>query len=988
MDQDSTNSGERRNWRERLGIAKDNSKELPKISEEFRSESGGQPGEPRLVVGQSSAPSVKAAASDTPTAPAPAPRGQGATPVRPAPMAPRPTAATGAGRATQNQHAGNPVSPQTARPPSGQAKPTAVPSARAAAPQAAARAASTAAPAAAANGSAGPASDDFAERLRQQREAAERLARQRAATARVQNGAPPPLAKAPDAAPAPPRFSFAPDELAGDAKPAPAPVAAAPKPPQRPPAQNGGQQGWPPPFPAAPGPSPYAPPRSPGYPYGQQPYQPQRASASAYARPPQQGQAAAQQQAQAPYGAAAYGQEAWNGAETVARSAPARAPVPQRAESYAAQPELAYGNAAEDVYADQSRPRRPMPVPVAPRTPAVRPRLSEPEEQEQDDVYETDRRSDRAPGGRQQRAQVADYNNAYREYDEDYVEEEPRSRSGPLILLLALLALAVIVGVLIFFYTQNFNLPSSSAAANHEIPVIAPSDGPAKATPEPQVDTATAAPGPAPASSAPQPTQGRKQIYDRILGEEAVEQNKLVPTEEQPVPPPHGGDGQESGQTGTGAGGGGAPLPEPGADSGAPAQPHGHDSTAPEPLPLPPPPGVQGSNGPPAPADGAEAMASSPELQPDGSAKSDDTLIEPTSEQSEGDQSDLVKPVSSRPQPEPAKTAAVDDAPAAKGTSSETGTSSQGSVGAVAQGAAPSGTAKAKAPRAAKAGTAVPPAQNEAAESETIVDTLPPPPGAVAGQPASLGAPVRLGQSGQPVSPAGSAYSGQAAVPQGGNQPAYFDQFQRQAQQAASAGQRPQRTGRDVDPLDGLRTPLSGRSSVPAPPQQQLAMAEPPSGALPPAAPPPASFTGQQAPPAQAVQAPAPAARVQQPSAARITPPPAARITPPPAPAARPQQQAALIPATAPAVSGGTGYVVQLASFRSEAEAAGEFRRLQSRHPQLVGTLQQRIQRADLGASGTFYRLGVGPLGSKDQASRLCNSLIAAGEKDCLVRRQ
>ena len=65
-----------------------------------------------------------------------------------------------------------------------------------------------------------------------------------------------------------------------------------------------------------------------------------------------------------------------------------------------------------------------------------------------------------------------------------------------------------------------------------------------------------------------------------------------------------------------------------------------------------------------------------------------------------------------------------------------------------------------------------------------------------------------------------------------------------------------------------------------------------------------------------------------------------------------------------------------------------EFRRLQSRHPQLVGALQQRIQRADLGASGTFYRLGVGPLGSKDQASRLCNSLIAAGEKDCLVRRQ
>ena len=84
----------------------------------------------------------------------------------------------------------------------------------------------------------------------------------------------------------------------------------------------------------------------------------------------------------------------------------------------------------------------------------------------------------------------------------------------------------------------------------------------------------------------------------------------------------------------------------------------------------------------------------------------------------------------------------------------------------------------------------------------------------------------------------------------------------------------------------------------------------------------------------------------------------------------------------------GTVFIVQLASFRSEDEAAGEFRRLQSQHPQLVGTLQQRIQRFELGASGTFYRLGVGPLSTKDQAHGLCKSLIAAGEKDCWVRSQ
>jgi SPOR domain len=973
MDQDSTNSGERRNWRERLGIAKDASKDLPKISEEFRSENGGKPTEPRLVVASPGAGPSKPVSSEA-GQPVSAGRGQGATPVRPAPMAPRPNTAAAPGRPPQNQHAANQMPPQTARaaPPNGQANPQQVPSSRAAAPSVPPRAP---APSSAANGSSGPASDDFADRLRQQREAAERLARQRAATARSQ-AAPPPLAKAPEAAP---RFSFAPDELAGDSKPGPA--AAPPKAPQRPAGPpNGGQQGWQPPLQAhpAPGQSAHAPPRSPGYPYGQQPYQPQRmAAAPAFSR--QQGQPA--------QAAAAYGQESWNGGDTLARSAPSRPAAPQRAEAYAAQPELGYGNVAEDVYADPARSRRA--VAVAPRSPVARQRLTEPEEQEQDEAYDGERRSDARAVGRQ-RAQVADYNNAYREYDEEYAEEEPRGRGVPLILLLALLALALIVGVLIFFYTQKFNLPSSSAStANQEIPVIAAPEEPAKATPEPQADTP--APGPAATANVPPPQplqQGRKQIYDRILGEEAVEQNRLVPTEEQPVAPPRSNDGQDSGETATG---GGAPLPEPGSDSGPPAEPSSNDGTAPEPLPLPPPPGVQGSNERRAPS-GIEAVASSSEPQPEPSVDGNAPLIEPTSEQSVSTpEPSPSKAATGRvQQPSPSRVALADTSDTARSRVSDGAATNQDSVGAVSAGTPPAGSGKAKTPRNGQTGSGavIPPS-----ESETIVDTLPPPPGAVAGSPSTLSGPMRLGQ-GQPVSPAGSAaYSGApvAAPSTGASQPAYLDQFKSQAQQSANAAQRP-RTGRDVDPLDGLRTPLSGRSNAAQPPPQQLAMAEPPQGAaLPPPAPPPASFVGQPAvvpPPAQAVQArpaqavqapPSPAARPQQPAAARVQP----------APAAPPRQQlAALTPATTPAVAGGTGYVVQLASFRSEAEAAGEFRRLQSRHPQLVGTLQQRIQRADLGASGTFYRLGVGPLGSKDLASRLCNSLIAAGEKDCLVRRQ
>jgi uncharacterized caspase-like protein len=100
-----------------------------------------------------------------------------------------------------------------------------------------------------------------------------------------------------------------------------------------------------------------------------------------------------------------------------------------------------------------------------------------------------------------------------------------------------------------------------------------------------------------------------------------------------------------------------------------------------------------------------------------------------------------------------------------------------------------------------------------------------------------------------------------------------------------------------------------------------------------------------------------------------------------------PNTQATLPSAAAQPATAQTGYAVQLATFRLEADAAREFRHLQARHPQLLGMLQHAIQRADLGASGVFYRLGVGPLGSKTQARRLCKSLVAVGEKDCTVRQ-
>jgi hypothetical protein len=80
------------------------------------------------------------------------------------------------------------------------------------------------------------------------------------------------------------------------------------------------------------------------------------------------------------------------------------------------------------------------------------------------------------------------------------------------------------------------------------------------------------------------------------------------------------------------------------------------------------------------------------------------------------------------------------------------------------------------------------------------------------------------------------------------------------------------------------------------------------------------------------------------------------------------------------------GYLVQLASFRSEAEALSAYQQLVQRHPQLVGNLGSRVREASLGQTGSFWRLGVGPVSDRTEATRLCNALIAAGEKDCLVR--
>lgn len=117
----------------------------------------------------------------------------------------------------------------------------------------------------------------------------------------------------------------------------------------------------------------------------------------------------------------------------------------------------------------------------------------------------------------------------------------------------------------------------------------------------------------------------------------------------------------------------------------------------------------------------------------------------------------------------------------------------------------------------------------------------------------------------------------------------------------------------------------------------------------------------------------APANERPQPQQRPLTPP-APRETAAPASGAR----------LASAPSSG-GFVVQVSSQKSEADAQASYRSLQAKYSQLKSH-QPIIRRADLGSKGVFYRAMVGPFESGDEAVQFCNDLKQAGGQ-CIIHR-
>jgi SPOR domain len=137
----------------------------------------------------------------------------------------------------------------------------------------------------------------------------------------------------------------------------------------------------------------------------------------------------------------------------------------------------------------------------------------------------------------------------------------------------------------------------------------------------------------------------------------------------------------------------------------------------------------------------------------------------------------------------------------------------------------------------------------------------------------------------------------------------------------------------------------------------------------------PSSESRAAAPPPAARTAPQPQSRASRDQPLSLDPNAPAQANEP-----APAQRLAAVP---PAASG--GFLVQVSSQRSEADAQASYRALQGKYSQLKSH-QPLIRRADLGNKGVYYRAMVGPFESGEEAVQFCNGLKQAGGQ-CIIHR-
>jgi hypothetical protein len=162
----------------------------------------------------------------------------------------------------------------------------------------------------------------------------------------------------------------------------------------------------------------------------------------------------------------------------------------------------------------------------------------------------------------------------------------------------------------------------------------------------------------------------------------------------------------------------------------------------------------------------------------------------------------------------------------------------------------------------------------------------------------------------------------------------------------------------------------------------------------PPRMPPPPSATRAQpqVPPAAPAKA-VPQAPVRIASPANMLPPadaepalPAKKAAAPAKPAKNPVPKTREASASPPVTTAsGAGYVAVLSSQKSRMDALKIFANMQEKYGDALSSRTPDVQEANLGEKGVWYRLVVGPPGSRDAAASLCTQLKSAGYSGCWV---
>ena len=454
-----------------------------------------------------------------------------------------------------------------------------------------------------------------------------------------------------------------------------------------------------------------------------------------------------------------------------------------------------------------------------------------------DEVFEDD-------GTSRQRASARDYQAAYGEGEDTFAEDQRRS-GGPWLLLLALLAAALVTGGVVWYYNSGMKDVAGPGTGAGDVPVVSAPEDPAKVAPE------------APAAGAEQPAAQRKQIYDRIVGDQEVLGGQIETTEEIPVPP---AAAQPAGDVAPATGVN--PIPAP--DAAIQGTGEGLPSVD-EPPPLPLPPADQEGN---LGQSSTERIAATAAEVEQGVTALPSLPVPETSDTTTTSSVALLPPP---PEPAASEAAVVPEtAPAARQASQP-----EQEVEAVEPPPPPP-------PKKKAAEKKKPPEENLGAEPVVLV---PPSEDFLPGAETASSAPITAPEEAAPA---------------------------------------PEKKPRSI--MDLFRG--SGRDEAPeaqAQPETRVAAVEP----------------AQPAAPARSASASQPAT--------------------------------------------GSGFLVQLSSFRSAADARKEYARLSSLYPSVVGGLPEQIRETSVGGS-TRYQLGLGPLPSRSDATRVCSALITAGESDCIVR--